>query len=77
MFVVLGDVLELLVAYCAVERPKGFCDFGLDVCSAGDVVLSYYEHPRVSAGLTITDLSFRALVVALLEQTLGSQLTAL
>lgn len=43
VFVVLSNVLELFLAHCAIERSKGFCNLGLDVCLASDVVLPYRE----------------------------------
>ena len=43
VFIELSDILELFLAHCAVERPKGFRDLGLDFRSASDVVLSVGE----------------------------------
>jgi hypothetical protein len=78
MFVKLCDVLELLVAYSAIERSKGFADFGLDIRSASDAVLFFCsESERTPRTTGARYLSFRALVFALFEEPLRSQFAAL
>jgi len=78
MLVILSNVLELFFAYCAIERPKGLCDLGLDIRSASDGVLLCRESLRAAQSTTTTTyFSFRALVVTLLEITFRSQFTTL
>ena len=39
VFVILNNFPGLILAHCVVERTEGFRDFGLNVCSASDIVL--------------------------------------
>lgn len=77
MFVILSNVLELFFAYCAVERSEGFRDLGLDVRSASNVVLPCGKLLKITQQAMMTDLSFCALVITLLEKTFRSQSPAL
>ena len=48
MLVKLSDVLELFVAYGAIERSEGFSDFGLNIRSSSDGVLIRFEFERAT-----------------------------
>lgn len=57
MFVVLGDVLELLFAHYAIEGSKGFGDLGLDISSASDIILLHRKSPGATGeALTADDI---------------------
>jgi len=49
VFVILSNVLELFFAHCAIKGFEGFCDLGLDICSASDVVLPCRESPGATS----------------------------